>query len=686
MEQVELRYLKGIGPKNEKLFNKLGIYSVRDLLYFFPVRYEDRRAVTSIKDLKEEEPALIHARIMAKQVKRVGKNRFSRRGGIFQIIVADSSGKIECVWFNQSYLNDSVSVGDWLLVYGKVTRYKGKLQFTCPDFEKTEKDETADSSLNFGRIVGMYRLTEGISQKRMRRVMAENVKNYVHKIEDYLPFTIRKEKDFLNITQSITNIHLPCDFAAAERARARFIFEELFFSQITVYLRKAKRVMQSGVAFKMVSRLLDTLKQRLGFSLTSAQLKVIGEICEDMQKPYPMHRLLQGDVGSGKTVVALCALAICAANEYQASLMVPTEILAYQHYETCKRLLGPFGYTIELLVSKIPKAKRRRLLENLAGGKIDIVIGTHSLIEEDVQFKQLGLVVIDEQHKFGVSQRALLPKKGVNPDCLVMSATPIPRSLALSLYGDLDLSILDELPRGRKNPETLLIPEGKRNKVYEFIKGKLREGRQAYIVFPVIEESQDQDLLSLNQMYGELKKIFSEFQVAIFHGRMKKEEKQKVVEQFCQKKTHILVATTVIEVGVNIENATVMVVENPERFGLAQLHQLRGRIRRADYQPHFIMMRRQNLSEHALARLRVIAGTCDGFRIAEEDLKSRGPGDFFGHSQSGFPYLKIANPLNDIKILQEARRYAYQIIKKDPQLIESAHKPIRNYLKDWFLS
>ncbi len=683
IDQIGLRYLKGVGPKNEQIFNKLGIYTVRDLLYFFPVRYQDRRALTPVKDVKENESYLIRARVVAKNVKRIGPNRFRRRGGVFQAIVADVSGRIECVWFNQSYLNDSVGVGDWLSIYGKASRYKGKLQFTSPDFEKTDR-EGETGTVNFGRIVGMYRLTEGIGQKRLRKIIYQNLTEHANRLEDPVPFVIRQEKKFPNITKALCAMHSPQTFEETERARRRFIFEELFFSQITVYLRKAKRVLQKGISFGIDAELIEHIRQNLGFELTLAQKKVIAEICNDMQKPYPMHRLLQGDVASGKTVVALFALGICAQNGYQATMMVPTEILAHQHYETMRGLIGSLGYQVELLTSHTTKRKKDSIVEKLRAGTIDIVIGTHSLIEADIQFKNLGLAVIDEQHKFGVSQRALLPKKGVNPDCLVMSATPIPRSLALSLYGDLDLSILGELPPGRKQPQTQLVGEKKREWVYGFLREKLKKGRQVYIVFPVIEESQDQDLLSLNQMHGTLKSVFDEFEVAVFHGRLKKEEKRGIVERFRAGKIHLLVATTVIEVGVNIENATVMVVENPERFGLAQLHQLRGRIRRAQYEPHFIMIARPSMSEYAMQRLKVIAGEHDGFRIAEEDLKLRGPGDFFGHSQSGFPYLKIANPVEDMHVLHQARQYAYQVIKSDPALTLPLHKPIRNYLKEWF--
>jgi len=423
----------------------------------------------------------------------------------------------------------------------------------------------------------------------------------------------------------------------------------------------------------------------LFFKLTASQKKALTEIMDDLGKPHPMHRLLQGDVGSGKTIVACFALASAVRNGYQAAFMVPTEVLAHQHLETLKEVFRGFGFRIKVLTSSISLKEKENIHRDLGEAKIDIIIGTHSLIEDMVSFKKLGVAVIDEQHKFGVAQRALLPKKSGHyaAHCLVMSATPIPRSLALSLYGDLDISVINELPPGRKEPETIWVEERKRQWVYSFIKSKLKEQRQAYIVYPLIEESDIEDLKSLSRMYEVIKKEFSPYAVGIFHGKMKPRDKDKVVRDFIENRINILVSTTVIEVGINIENATVMVVENPERFGLAQLHQLRGRIRRSTYKPHFILINSPNISDNALKRLEIISKVNDGFKIAEDDLKLRGPGDFFGSLQSGFPQLKIADPLKDITLLEEARSFAYKVIKKDPAIKEPSHRCIRKYMDYW---
>lgn len=682
MEDNSVRFLKGVGPRVEMFLNRLKIYSLEDLLHYFPLRYQDRRKVTKIKDLNEGEWAFVRGKVMARNLRK--KSFFSYIPGVnaFEIILSDDTSKIKCVWFNQLYLNNYIKVGQELFIYGKVTEYKGSLQFNSPEYEKAEVKKT--NLFNFGRIVGIYRLTGGLTQKRMRKIIFESLVRYTSEVDDPLPFYIREKKGFLNKLQSLKNIHFPSTFEEANKARERFIFEELFFSQIMVYLRKAKRVLQKGIEFKNDLQCIERIRSNLRFSLTPSQEVVVKEIIEDMQKPFPMHRLLQGDVGSGKTVVAIFAIGLCVVNNFQACFMVPTEVLAQQHYETLLKVFRGFNFKITLLVSATSKKKRAEIIQELEGGKIDIVVGTHSLLEEDVRFKRLGLVVIDEQHKFGVAQRALLPKKGVNPDCLVMSATPIPRSLALSLYGDLELSMIKELPVGRKQPQTILVEEDRRDWVYKFIKNKLREGRQAYIIYPVIEGSQDDGLQSLKENFSLLKKEFEGFPIDIFHGRQRREEKLRIIKGFKDNRIKILVATTVVEVGINIENATVMVVESPERFGLAQLHQLRGRIRRSVYEPYFILIKRKGLNETVNKRLAIIEKINDGFKLAEEDLRLRGPGDFFGHLQWGFPELKIANPLKDIEILKEARRLAYQVVKGDPHLEKPYHKSIRIHLKFWF--
>ncbi len=679
MREYPLRYFKGVGPKRERALQALGVYNLKDLLYYFPFRYEDRRSFKDIADLKEGEFSVIKAEVLVRQLKKIP---YFLKGvkvrDIFSAIVADKSGKIECVWFNQPYLSERIKVQDKLILYGKVRRNGGKLQLVCPEYEHIQTEE---DSLNLGRIVGVYRISSFLNQKFLRQLLFSALEIFKKEHTEPLPFTIRKENHLPNIVKSLEGIHFPSSFEEAERAKERFIFEELFFSQILVYLRKAKHRLQRGPAFKIAAGLYERIKNNLAFELTPSQKEVLVQIREDLKKPYPMHRLLQGEVGCGKTVVASFCFAFCVDSGYQAALMVPTEVLAYQHKETLERVLAGLGYRIELLVSSLGPKRIKLIREALREGGVDIIVGTHALIQEEVEFKNLGLVVIDEQHKFGVAQRALLPKKGLNPHYLVMSATPIPRSLALSLYGDLDLSVIKDMPSGRKRPRTIWITEGQRLWLYDFLRERLKEGRQAYIVYPVISESEEEDIKSLETMYVKIKERFSDFRVGIFHGRLKPKEKLEAICAFREKKIDILVCTTVVEVGVDIENATVMVVENPERFGLAQLHQLRGRIQRSFYKPYFIMISKEDLALPIKERLKVISEVDDGFRIAEEDLRLRGPGDFFGDLQHGFPDLKIANPLKDLEILKRARLWAFRTVKNDPHLERVEHRSIRQYLE-----
>ncbi|MCM8773194.1 MAG: ATP-dependent DNA helicase RecG [Candidatus Omnitrophica bacterium] len=680
-----IRYIKGIGPKKEVILNKLGIYSLNDILYYFPFRYEDRREIKRIKDLKVDEVSLIRVKVLAKNLKPLTPAYFNKmRNSIFQVIAEDNTGIVSCVWFNQGYLKDYIKIGDELFIYGKVQLYKNRFQIVSPEFEIINR-RGEEENLDFGRIVSFYRLTSGINQKFMRRVIYNCLSFLGKDIVDPIPQYIRKEKKLFDIFESLKNIHFPDSFEKANLARQRFIFEELFFSQILVYMRKARHRFQKGIPFMVNEELIKRLEDSLPFKLTPSQEKVIDEIIKDLQKPYPMHRLLQGDVGSGKTVVACFAIVAVVSSGYQVAFMVPTEVLAFQHYQTLKYLFNDFSFHIEILTSSLKKSVREKILDGLKEGKIDIVLGTHSLIEEAVDFKSLGLVIIDEQHRFGVAQRALLPKKGKKglPHCLVMSATPIPRSLALSLYGDLDLSLLTDLPPGRKKPETIVVEENKRDWVYDLVEEKVKEGRQCYIVYPIIEESPDLELKSLKEMIGPIKERFKDLNVEIFHGRLEAKEKERIIREFRENKINILVSTTVIEVGINIENATVMVVEGAQRFGLSQLHQLRGRVIRANYQPYFIIIKEKESNESAKKRLEIIASNYDGFKIAEEDLLLRGPGDFFGNLQWGFPKLKIANPLKDLDVLKQARLCAYQVIKKDPYLKDSSHLCIRKYLSFW---
>lgn len=675
MENKSVRYLKGVGPRKEALFNKIGIHRLRDILYYFPFRYEDRRNFQKISSLKIGASAAIKGKVASSVLTKMPYFRNSRKvRSIFEIILEDDTGSVKCSWFNQPWLYDSITPQSQLIVYGKLYRGKRGLQIVSPDYELSDGD-----SLAMGRIVPVYSLPALLNQKFMRKLLAGVLTEYALLYPESLPQAIRQKRNIPSIGQALQEIHLPSSWLGAQASRERFIFEELFFSQILVYLRKAKRVFQKGPEFRVKEASLDKIRQNLDFKLTDSQDRALAEILADLVKLHPMHRLLQGDVGCGKTVVAVFAIAVCVDSGYQSAVMVPTEVLAYQHKESLSKILK--DDKIRVLTASLTRAQREDIYKGLASGQIKVIVGTHSLIQDALKFKNLGLVVIDEQHRFGVAQRALLLKKGdLAPHCLVMSATPIPRSLALSLYGDLELSTIDHMPPGRKKPNTRWLEAKQRKEVYDFLRQKLGSGRQVYIVFPLIEESQSQELNSLKAKFSEIKKSFAPYKVGMFHGKMKSEDKIRIINDFKAKKIDILLSTTVVEVGLSIENATVMVVENPERFGLAQLHQLRGRIQRSDYEPHFILISSKGLSSSSQERLKIISRESCGFKIAEEDLRLRGPGDFFGQLQHGLGDLRIADPIRDLDILKQARIFAYQVIKNDPHLKDPEHKPIKDHL------
>lgn len=689
IQETPLRYLKGVGPNREAAFKERGVCTIKDLLHYFPYRYQDRRNFKKIKDLKIEEFCVVKGTVRTRHLKKFPPfmRRKIRIKSVFEVILEDDSGSLRCSWFNQAYLFDAIKPESSLIIYGKPRQTSSGLQIIPQEYEVIEDGQP----LGLDKIVGVYSLPHSFSQKFMRKTMHLVLKNHLRNYPENLPFYIRKEKDIPNIAQSLEHMHFPNSWDEAKQARERFIFEELFFSQVMVYLRKAKHRLQEGPRFKVKKQSIERIKKNLGFELTFSQDKVLSEVLDDFSKTFPMHRLLQGDVGCGKTAVAAFAIGPCVDSGWQAAFMVPTEVLAYQHKDTLDKTFKglkafPKG-SIKVITSSLSRSKIDIIYEELKEGKIKLIVGTHALLQEGVKFKKLGLVIIDEQHRFGVAQRALLPKKGkIAPHCLVMSATPIPRSLALTLYGDLDISVIKQMPRGRLSPKTLWVKEPKRKWVYGFLKDILAGGRQIYIVYPAIEESQIEELKSLKVMYGKIKKEFSQYSIGMFHGRMKNNEKIKAINDFKEKKTDILVATTVVEVGVNIENATAMLIENPERFGLAQLHQLRGRIQRSNYQPHFILISKSSLSDNSQKRLKIISSESCGFKISEEDLKLRGPGDFFGSLQHGLPDLLIANPLEDLEILKEARTYAYQVIKGDPFLGKPQHRCLReNISSDFFL-
>ncbi|MDI6606044.1 MAG: ATP-dependent DNA helicase RecG [Candidatus Omnitrophota bacterium] len=662
---TSIQYLKGVGPKRAKTFNKLGIYTVEDLLYYFPRRYQDRTNFARIWQLQEGQSYTVKARILA----RDQRQSFRKRGfSITEAVVADESGKLFCVWFNRPYLKDYFKPGRELILYGKIERYGKRLQMSSPEFEFISEED----SLDLPRFVPVYSLPEGVTQRYLRRSIKQALEEFLPHTNDFLPYDIRAKNNLLNLAQSLINIHFPENLQIQKEAYRRLAFEEFFLFQLPILLRKESKKEKTGIAHKTKGSLLGAFIARLPFELTDAQKKVLQEIIQDMASPHPMQRLLQGDVGSGKTVVATAACIIAVQGGYQAAFMVPTEILARQHYDKIKSqsLISDSRCPINtaLLTSSADKKEKDKIYQEIKEGKIDLIIGTHALLEEGVNFKNLGLVVIDEQHKFGVGQRALLPKKGLNPDLLIMTATPIPRTLAITLYGDLDISVIDELPAGRLPVKTMHLAQKERKKGYDLAKGQLRQGNQVYIIYPVIDESYALDIAGAKKMYEQFKDAeFKGFKLGLIHSRLKQEEQERVMRKFKKGELDLLVSTTILEVGIDIPNATCMIIEDAQRFGLAQLHQLRGRIGRGNKESFCILIS-QGATEESATRLAAMVRYADGFRIAEEDLKIRGPGEFFGRRQSGLSELKIANPLTQMQLLKKAREALKRLIGNDPKL------------------
>ncbi|MDD5237553.1 MAG: ATP-dependent DNA helicase RecG [Candidatus Omnitrophica bacterium] len=677
-----IRYLKGIGPKREKSFKRLGINSVDDLLYYFPRRYEDRTKFTLIAKLIEGQVQTVRAKILSKVERRIFRRR---QLNIIEVIVADASSKLSCVWFNQPYLKEYLKIGSSLILYGKTERYGSRLQMNSAEFEVIS--DSGDDSLNMARIVPIYTLPEGFTQRNLRKIINHALNEYLPQVNDFLAYDIRSRNNLLNLVKSLSNIHFPQDADTQKQAYERLAFEEFFLFQLPLALRKLRKREKKGISHNIDAELSRNFISRLPFKLTQAQEKVIAEIVLDMASSAAMQRLLQGDVGSGKTIVATLACIIAIQGGYQAALMVPTEILARQHFEKISSQIASSQgkeVKIELLTSSANKKEKEKIYKQIKEGKADLIIGTHALLEEEVVFKNLGLVVIDEQHKFGVGQRSLLPKKGFNPDVLIMTATPIPRTLAITLYGDLDISIINELPPGRPVIKTLLLKEKEKQQGYRIAREELRQGRQAFIVYPVIEESYALDIAGAKRMYEELKQDeFRGFKLGLVHGRLKQEEQDEIMRKFKDRELDALVSTTVLEVGIDIPNATCMIVESAERFGLSQLHQLRGRVGRGA-ETSFCLLISDCQTQEAKARLAAMVKFNDGFRIAEEDLKIRGPGEFFGSRQHGLTELKIGNPLTQMQLLRRAREEALRLLKIDPRLELKQDLPLKKRLLQRF--
>ena len=669
----DVKYIKGVGPNRVKLLNNLGIFTLKDLITYYPRTYEDRSKPKNICECINGEEALIEGVVCSK----LSDVRIPHKT-MQKLIVRDETMSATITWFNQSYLKNRFEVGKKYRFYGKINNQYGKITMTSPVFDDIDKTQ------NTGRIIPIYPLTFNLSQNILRKIIEAGLSEVEGNLKETLPDNLIKEYKLEEINQAIKSIHFPQEFEDFNKARNRLVFEELFIVQLALLELKNNYITQEkGIKFDENAKMSDIIN-KLPFKLTKAQLRVLEEIDENMESEKSMNRLLQGDVGSGKTVVAMCAAYKAVKSGYQAAIMAPTAILATQHLENFKKIFDDLNIKCELLISGITKKKKEELLERLKNGEIDIIIGTHALIEENVVFKNLGLVVTDEQHRFGVKQRTKISKKGQNPDVLVMTATPIPRTLALILYGDLDISIIDELPPNRKKIETFAVRKNMTDRINHFIQKQIEQGRQAYIVCPLVEENEELDLKSVEKLYETYKtEVFPQYRVEYIHGKMKQKDKDSIMQEFKEGKINILISTTVIEVGVDVPNANIMVVENAERFGLAQLHQLRGRVGRGEYESYCVL-KFEGKSENVRERMKVMCDTNDGFIISEKDLELRGAGDFFGTMQHGLPEFKIANLFEDISILKLAQSAANKIVSQDPKLEKDENYKLKDLIKDKF--
>lgn len=659
---MKITELYGVGEKRAADFEKRSIYTVSELLTFFPRAYEDRTAVRDISDIGNGETALIKAIVMSPvKVSRIRANMT-----LYTITAADDSGIVKIVFYNNKYVKNAFHTGESFVFFGKmaVTRYSREMQ--NPIYERSGSCKYTE------RIVPIYPLSGKLTQKLVINAM-ENALKTVAETEDYLPAKLREKYKLAEYGFSVRNIHFPADLKSCEAARRRFVFEELFFLQLALAYRRRNTELLQCKPFTSAAYMRE-FADRLPFPLTNAQKRVMNEISADMHKGHPMSRLVQGDVGSGKTVVAAAAMYAAVKNGCQAAIMAPTEILAAQHYETFSELLKDSGVKICLLTGSV-KGKKK-LASEIENGGYDIIIGTHAIIQKEVKYKNLGLAVVDEQHRFGVSQRADLVNKSKAVHTLVMTATPIPRTLSFILYGDLDISVIDELPPGRKPVATYAVGEDMRSRVYRFLDKSIKSGMQAYVICPLIEETEGTDLKNVCDVRDRLAKTFPYFAVGLLHGKMKSAEKEAVMTEFVSGKINILVSTTVIEVGVNVVNSNIMIIENAERFGLSQLHQLRGRVGRGHEKAYCIMLARDT-NEVTKKRMEIMCKSNDGFYISEQDLQLRGPGDFFGTRQHGLPEMRIANLFRDRDVLSEAQAAAKEILEKDPELSAEENKYIR---------
>ena len=672
----DIQYVKGVGPNRAILLRKLGINNLEDLITYYPRNYEDRGKPISIIDAQDEEEVLIEGVVVSK----INEIRTRRRNmTIYKLIVRDETESCVMIWYNQAYLKSLFKIGQKCRFFGKISKKAGKIEMNSPVYDFEGKDR------NTGKIIPIYPLTYKLKQNTIRKIIETGL-NLIEndKLEETLPDYILKENNLIDINSAIKKIHFPENFEDFSKARKRLVYEELMNMQILLLSLKNKySKKEEGIRFSKSAKMSDVINA-LPFKLTKAQLRVLEEIDRDMESGKVMNRLLQGDVGSGKTAISMIAGYKAVKSGYQMTIMAPTAILAAQHLESFEKTLAPFGIKCELLVGSITKKKKEDILERLKNGEIDILIGTHALLEENVVFKNLGLVVTDEQHRFGVRQRGIISSKGNNPDVLVMTATPIPRTLALILYGDLDISIIDELPPNRKEIKTHIVRKAKEQGLNSFVREQIKQGRQAYIVCPLVEDSEEIEANSVMKM-AEIyqNQVFPDLKVEYLHGKMKAKEKDAIMEDFKNGKIDILISTTVIEVGVNVPNASIMIIENAERFGLAQLHQLRGRVGRGEYES-FCFLKCEGKSEIARQRMNVMKETNNGFIISEKDLELRGTGEFFGTKQHGLPEFKIANLFEDIKILKAVQETALKVINEDPYLEQEKNEKFKKFVEKRF--
>ncbi len=689
--QTEVRMVKGVGPQRAELLGKRGIFTLEDLLNYLPFRYEDRIHFSRIKDVQPGGTYTLRARVMSGQAVR----GVYGRDAVYHLLVQDDSGSLPCKFFHGGYLEERLKPGQQLILHGKVEIDKlrpARREMVNPQIELLSSEEM--DSTEMGRIVPIYEAVGTFGSRMIRRAIYVTLQNLEPNIPDVLPGELRERLKYPTRREALIHTHFPPAEESVEalnlfrsRAQQRLIFEEFFLYQLSMALgRKAQRK-EDAIAFRVrEDKVREALKRILPFKPTSAQKRVLAEIAADLEKPVPMNRLLQGDVGSGKTIVAMQAAVIAMENGCQAALMAPTEILAVQHFLSARRILAPGGYTAELLISGLKTAEKAAARERIRTGEAQLVIGTHALIEDEVQFARLGFVAIDEQHRFGVLQRKRLmdqaAKTGIAPHVLVLTATPIPRTLSLTLYGDLDVSMLDELPPGRTPIETRMTTEKHLPGVWDFVRREAAAGHQGYIVYPVIEESKLELKAAMEEYERLSRNVFPKLKVGLLHGRMSSEEKEDIMQRFRRNEVQILVATTVIEVGVDVPNATVMVIEHAERFGLAQLHQLRGRIGRGAQKSYCVLVAPGRLTDDGRARLETMVRTTNGFEIAETDLLIRGPGEFFGTRQSGELGFHVASPLRDRELLENARNEAIHLVE-DPAEKESLQRMLRQLPPQW---